>query len=206
VETKQLIYEMLTENTGKHFLDSGGDDNRWWQRNQKKTLQDFEDEEEETMHKDGDYYYRNVSVFHYLSQLELDNICRDFNELNTNTKDWEGEAYGVCKTAWKFLKVGGRGFSCTSDFFEIEEGRTFNTYNGESDLSQILQGTWLTINDEEYLLLQIHNGCDARGGYTDAKLFKTRDGYGLIHEYLQEFMYQEEIEEELKYREETITK
>ena len=198
METKQLIYEMLTENTGKHFLDSGGDDNRGWQRNQKKTLQDFEDEEEETMHKDGDYYYRNVSVFHYLSQLELDDICRDFNELNTNTKDWDAdcEAYGVCKKAWGFLE----------DCFEIEEGRTFNTYNGESDLSQILQGAWLTINDEEYLLLQIHNGCDARGGYTDAKLFKTRDGFGLIHDYLQEFMCQEEIEEELKYREETITK
>ena len=87
METKQLIYEMLTENTGKHFLDSGGDDNRGWQKNQKKTLQDFEDEEEETIHKDGDYYYRNVSVFHYLSQLELDDIFRDLNKLNTNTKE-----------------------------------------------------------------------------------------------------------------------
>ena len=36
--------------------------------------------------------------------------------------------------------------------------------------------------------------------------FKTRDAFGMIHDYLQEFMCQEEIEEELKYREETITK
>ena len=194
METKQLIYEMLTENTGKHFLDSGGDDNRGWQRNQNKTLQDFEDEEEETMHKDGDYYYRNVSVFHYLSQLELDDICRDFNELNTNTKDWEGEAYGVCKKAWEFLE----------DCFDIEVVRTFNTYNEGSDLSQILLGTWLTINEEVYLLVQIHNGCDARGGYTDAKLFKTRDGCGVIHEYLREYMREEEIKEQLEHIEENI--
>ena len=43
--TKQIIYEMLTENTGTHFLDSGGEDGRNWQRNQKKTLEDFENEE-----------------------------------------------------------------------------------------------------------------------------------------------------------------
>ena len=35
-QTQQAIFEMLTENTGKHFLDSGGDNGRHWQRNQKK--------------------------------------------------------------------------------------------------------------------------------------------------------------------------
>jgi hypothetical protein len=29
--------------------------------------------------------------------------------------------------------------------------------------------------EESYVLLQIHNGADARGGYTDAKLFKLSD-------------------------------
>ena len=40
--TKQqkLIYKMLTENTGIHFLDSGFSNGRMWQRNQKKTIQD----------------------------------------------------------------------------------------------------------------------------------------------------------------------
>ena len=36
METKELIYQMLTENTGSHFLDSGGAGNRHWQRNQNK--------------------------------------------------------------------------------------------------------------------------------------------------------------------------
>ena len=44
-ETKQVIYNMMIENTGTHFLDSGGEDGRHWQQNQKKTLKDFDNEE-----------------------------------------------------------------------------------------------------------------------------------------------------------------
>ena len=36
--TEQVIYEMLTESTGKHFLDSGGATGRHWQQNQIKTI------------------------------------------------------------------------------------------------------------------------------------------------------------------------
>jgi hypothetical protein len=79
----------------------------------------------------------------------------------------------------------------------VKVDRTFNTYNGDSDLSQILQGSWLTINDEPYLLLQVHGGCDARGGYTNAKLFKTMEE-GMIHEYLREYMDSYEIDENLR--------
>lgn len=187
---ENLIYEMLTENTGSHMCDSGGAYGRHWEKNQKKTLQEFRNEKEQTIIKEGDYYERCVSVFHYLSELELDDICKHFNFKNTNPKDWDAdfEGYGVSKGAWEWL----------TDNCVVEEQQSFNTYNGESDLSQVLQGTWLTINDEQYILIQIHNGCDVRGGYTDAKLFKTQDEW-MIHPYLQEFMYQEEIEEELEY-------
>ena len=44
---EDMIHEKLTENTGKHFLDSGGTNNRNWQRNQEKTLQDFINEPEQ---------------------------------------------------------------------------------------------------------------------------------------------------------------
>jgi hypothetical protein len=39
--TEQAIYEMLTESTGTHFLDSGGATGRHWQQNQKRTLEDL---------------------------------------------------------------------------------------------------------------------------------------------------------------------
>jgi len=34
-DTKKVIYKMLTENTGVHMCDSGGENGRHWQRNQK---------------------------------------------------------------------------------------------------------------------------------------------------------------------------
>lgn len=168
---------MLIENTGRALGDSGDAYGRAWERNQGKTIEDFEREPEErwVYHKRGNYLQRTVSVFHYLSQLETDWICDYFNEMGC--ADWDAEeVYGVSKAQWDWLNS-----KC-----EVTIESTFNTYNGDSDLSQILQGSWLGINDEQYLLLQIHGGCDARGGYTDAKLFKPREEYR-IHEYLEEY-------------------
>lgn len=102
---QEIIYKMLTENTGKHFLDSGGSSNRHWQRNQVKTLDDFINESEQTFEvgfdKDGkaDEVLRNVSVFHYLagsgSNLEIDDICKEFNKLNALDEELaDCEAYG----------------------------------------------------------------------------------------------------------------
>jgi len=48
MKTKEIIYNMLTENTGRHMLDSGGAYGRNWERNQVKTIEDFENEPEET--------------------------------------------------------------------------------------------------------------------------------------------------------------
>ena len=190
--TKKLIYEMLTECTGKHICDSGFDNGRHWQRNQKKTIEDFENEPEEHIYKDGDYIYRDLSVFHYLSELELDDICNEFNKINTNCQDWDAEInddsfiYGVCKEGGEYL----------TEFEYINIHNTFNTYNGDSDLTQVLQGSNITINDEDYILIQIHNGADVRGGYTDAKLFKLH--YGMIHSYLFEYAEQEELKQRLE--------
>ena len=200
---EDLIFSMLTENTGTHFLDSGGNNGRMWQRNEDKCLQDFADEPEELYQYDPKYneIYRTVSVFHYLTHnLEVDDIAFRFNELNTNAKDWDADCkennatlYGVSVNAWQDLLMSNLSK-------EIEVQRSWNTYNGDSDLSQILQGANLTINEEHYVLIQIHGGADARGGYTDAKLFKCGNYMdGMIHEYLREYTDSYEVLEELEY-------
>ena len=190
----ELVYNMLTENTGTHMCDSGGTNGRMWQRNANKCLQDFENEPAETYQysADSNEIFRTVSVYHFLTNdLEIDNICFEFNNLNTNPEDLDvAEVYGVSVAAWDYL----------TEFNDVEVSRSWNSYNGESDLSQILQGANLTINDEEYVLIQIHGGADARGGYTDAKLFKCGDLIdGMIHEYLREYLDSCEILEELEY-------
>ena len=196
---KELVFSMLTENTGTHMCDSGGDNGRMWQRNENKCAADFEAEPQELYQYDPKYneIQRTVSVFHYLTHnLEVDDIAFNFNELNTNAKNWNGSCemdvsiYGVSSEAWDYL----------AESTDIEVSRSWNTYNGDSDLSQILQGANLLINDEYYVLIQIHGGADVRGGYTDAKLFKCGDHMdGMIHEYLREYADSCEILEELEY-------
>ena len=195
MDTKQIVYGMLTENTGTHFLDSGGSEGRMWQRNAKKTMQDFENEGEQSYEFDFKYneIYRTVSVFHYLTNnLEIDDICEQFNKLQNENDNWDadGDFYGVSLEAGNFL----------NSLKDVEIQRSWNTYNGDSDLSQILQGTTLEIDGEYYFIIQIHGGADARGGYTHAKMFKS--GYfcdGMIHEYLSEYMDNYEMEDEIEY-------
>jgi hypothetical protein len=195
-DVQRLVFRMVTENTGVHFLDSGFANGRMWQRNAKKTINDFIREPEESYTFDNTYGYidRTVSVFHYLCGLELDEVCEKFNRRNTNPADHDGnsgvleDTYGVSERAGNWLK----------DNHEVEVEHTFNTYNGDSDLSQILQGSRIDIDGDMYYLIQVHGGADARGGYTDAKLFKTRFYSDGIHEYLQEYKDSYEINQDLE--------
>jgi len=188
---EKLVYGMLIENTGKAMGDSGGTDGRMWQRNQKKSFEDFSNEDEEVY--EFDYQYgditRTVSIFHFLTNnLELDDLCDEFNQIQEDSDNWKSDIHGVSWQAYDHI-----------DSFEddLVVQRSWNTYNGESDLSQILQGANVEINGDPYVIIQIHNGADARGGYTDAKLFKC-DEEGIIHEYLSEYKDSYEIEEDLE--------
>lgn len=49
------------------------------------------------------------------------------------------------------------------------------TYNVENCLSQDIVFTLFTWQGTEYVFLQIHNGADARGGFTDPVIFSTHD-------------------------------
>jgi hypothetical protein len=171
---EQTIAAMLTENTGKNMLDSGGDYGRAWQRNMGKTVDDFMAKPSAT----AEIYVREwkgetvaevvpcVDIFHLLTSgvLELDELCHVFNAKPVD--DWDGDFLGVSIAGWGFLNK--HGFTA--------EGDGFNTYNWASNHSQVMQGQELKLDgeygEETYLLLQIHGGADVRGGYTDAKLFK----------------------------------
>ncbi|MDE2026723.1 MAG: hypothetical protein KGJ07_09625, partial [Patescibacteria group bacterium] len=174
-KTKRLLYQMLTENTGTHFLDSGGAYGRHWETNQLKTIKDFEKEPPVYVNRDCNTY--DVSVFHYLnSVLTLDALCDVFNKKFRHMADWESDIYGVSKKAKEWL-----------DSLKAEYGESQNTYNGEQSLSQTLQYTPVNIANKKYILVQIHNGCDVRGGYTDAKLFEWPDysGFGMERAFLE---------------------
>jgi len=50
-----------------------------------------------------------------------------------------------------------------------------NTYNYENLLSQVLQFILLEGKDDTYIILQVHGGCDVRGGYTKPRVFRVID-------------------------------
>ena len=182
-EASKLIESMLKENTGIHFMDSGGGSGRAWQRNEKR---DFAKDPQVKLDirewTDSDGKERidsgfSVSTYHYLcSMLALDAACKKFNKMKC--ENWDSElAYGLSTKGEEFLNDVG-----------AEIGKALNTYNWDCPLDQVLQFSPLTINADEYVLLQIHGGADVRGGYTDAKLFTFKhysnpQGFGAVDVY-----------------------
>ena len=172
---ENVIASMMTENTGTHFLDSGGAYGRNWQRNQGLTVGALKEMPSATLEVSiREYSGRphadlcpTVNIFHKLTSgvLELDERCETFNAMPV--PDWGDQLSGVSDRGAKWL---------IDQKFSWDDNSGFNTYNWAANLSQILQGSFVSqIDDGAYVLLQIHGGADARGGYTDAKLFKLNE-------------------------------
>lgn len=157
--TKEVLQMMFMEDTGIHILDSGGVDNRGWQRN-----------------ADGEFankpeaYVENESVrlstYHYLlKRLEYSRSqTEQFNHMFPN-----GAGLHEMRDY-----VTNRGLK--SDL------AVYNTYNFDNLLDQDIQFLEFTIDDgwgevHTYVMLQIHNGADARGGYTTPVIFKAHNEY-----------------------------
>tara|TARA_R100000234_G_scaffold102059_1_gene71271 strand:+ start:1262 stop:1852 length:591 start_codon:yes stop_codon:yes gene_type:complete len=169
-QTKQIIYEMLTQSTGKHMLDSGGDDDRHWQQNQKMSLEDFENEKEyEFFDTDTDYPYCEKSLFHHLVE------CCEFAERETMYfENWidEDKYHYIDNPEGRTNELPSVEEYMTERFGQ--EAECINSYNGDCDLSQTIQ--FVCVGEfpvNGIIALSIHNGCDVRGGYTDYKFFRV---------------------------------
>lgn len=162
-----VIYEMLTENTGIHMLDSGGKDGRAWQRNQKRSLKDFQNDKYISYEDD----YPEKSLYHHLTES-----CEYLPDVNKRLTDWINE------DKYHYMDNSeGRDNSWhdVEDFMQkfIYPESKINciyTYNEETVLSQDIQFLYADdFYDNNIIALSIHNGADARGGLTDYKFFKV---------------------------------
>lgn len=97
----------------------------------------------------------------FLSSNEITDKHNKFLENKFNNLDLDFTR----SDAWEYLKEQG---------FEQDEEEV-NTYNFDCDLCCIIQYMRFTLDDENYIMLQVHNGVDARCGYTHPVLFKTID-------------------------------
>jgi hypothetical protein len=170
-QTEARLYEMMTENTGVHFLDSGMSDGRNWQKNQKLTAADFLARPKATLETEYGTYV-SLDIFHFLNdRLELTYKAK---ELQT---DWEAYVNGDdalsfydCETmeTWAGFAKGNEG--------ELTP-RIANSYNWDNFLSQTIQYVTFEHDGNHFVLLQIHGGADVRGGYTRPQVFQMFSEY-----------------------------
>ncbi len=162
--TESVLQSMMTENTGRHMLDSGGNGGRNWERNQNIN---FEETPETTFSMAYGEIDLTVNVYHWLkARLDYDSeMTERFTAFSADSDEpW---LYDM-ETFVDMLE----------DESEITERYLCNSYNNESLLSQIIQFIqWTDEYNDTYILLQLHNGCDARGGYTRPYAFKVSDDY-----------------------------
>jgi hypothetical protein len=155
---------MLRENTGRSILDSGDYYGRHWQRNQGA---DFEAQQEGNLEFWPEPLV-TLSVYHWLKSRveynsELDNQYREYCEAQDEAL-WLRSAESFARS------IDGKGI-----YGDDSGPLTVNTYNGEDLLSQTLQYVYWTDEEGAHVLLQIHGGCDVRGGYTDPVAFDLID-------------------------------
>lgn len=170
--TKEIIAGMLQENTGSYFLDLGGAYGRHWQRNQEVDFASKPAVEVDcNWSNEGDRIDFTINLYHFLTtNLTSDDVTDEFNSRFSVMDDWDVLVSGLSGDAIYWL---ARRFNLRAS--ELSNG-WHNTYNfGESNLSQVIRYKYVA---NDYILLQVHNGCDARGVPTDAKLFKLQ-GDGL---------------------------
>jgi len=169
-KTESILFDMLHESTGTAMCDSGGDMGRHWQRN--RMIKDFRKSPEIIV--DGSYHSDQpeitIDIFHFINnKAEYDELMtREFKKFCKKDKELDIWHYGAAEEFAEHMHQGN------------EKPLSGNSYNGECLLSQTIQFACFEFNDESYTILQIHQGADVRGGYTDAVIFKTFDSYDLI--------------------------
>lgn len=165
--TKQIISKMLKENTGRSILDSGDFYGRHYERNQ---LREFDKESPVNLSfrlKSIDY---TLNIYHFLCN------ALEYNKGLTNSFYTFERKYDTINPYAYWPEII-REWVKHKGYNEIMSDYTYNYNNFLSqDIQFWLVSTELThsdIYDSEFCILQIHNGCDARGGFTAPKIFNV---------------------------------
>lgn len=160
------IEQILKENTGANMLDSGDIYGREYEKNIKNGIL--------TGYQPVDFYIDEknkeveitptVPVYDFLSyNLDYDDKLDDW--FNYIVEKIGLDAYSIVDQE-----------QALEEMPDIEDiSQCYNTYNGECVLSQTLQFHHFEYWSEDYVLLQVHGGCDVRGGYTYPQVFKVND-------------------------------
>jgi len=178
--TKRVVKAMLCENTGSHFLDSGFAYGRNWTRNQGRK---FETEPATVLEiTEGE-----ISVTHNLYHFLLESVTYN-PKLTKRFSDWArrqpaNKGWLDLAKVWAERQWNKYYNDSESDGHPGIGGQpaVVNTYNSDDALSQTIQYVLYEDAYGQHILLQIHGGCDVRGGYTRPRVFDvSEDDYPSI--------------------------
>jgi len=161
--------EACRENTGKHFLDSGGESGRAWQRPAIKVEAPTAGFSLWNGVPDGAV----IETGHFLADhLEI------LHDVRAAYDAWaETQAGFHLELATEFLEV-----------FGMKSRSRDNTYNNENELSQNYiwdvyrpggddDSDWVYSDGSEIVIIHIHTGCDVRGGYGAPIFCRSKGDY-----------------------------
>lgn len=163
---EDILVKMLKENTGEALGDSGGAYGRHYERNKKKI---FENEPKITIDVSESEFMPTISTYHYL---------KNFLDVTPESTKLNNELQKYMKTSEDYYLTDMEEFidkHNENDHYVCQNTNVINTYNGEEFLSQTLQYGLFHKNETYFIALQIHNGCDVRGGYTEPTVFELGD-------------------------------
>jgi hypothetical protein len=188
-DADEVIRTQLTENTGRHLLDSGMY-GRHWEENQENPPWD---DPEYSVEGDG---YVTHNLYDHLSRV----FGRDRTAVELEValyafgRSEERKRQAWLRTEEDFAEMFLRGefhrpglaeldlpdpvietvLGLQGGDYETETPFTANTYNdGMHTLSQVIQTVSFGGPYAEYHMVQVHGGADVRGGYTAPRVYKA---------------------------------
>lgn len=196
--TAAVIADMLTECTGTHFLDSGGQSGRAWQQNRgavgnTPAVRHFRDRPCAELNvyageRDNGSTYLDLDVtidlFHWLCgrlRYDADEQARFERWVETQPED---ESWHTLKNEW----------AAQHDETYVGSGPV-NSYNSECWLSQTIEFALYDHEGDTYCALQIHGGADVRGGYTAVKIFCVPYDAGYLFDFREAFLFADSDDE-----------
>ena len=167
-QTNQIVIKMLTEDTGRHMLDSGGTSGRHWQRNQER---DFAAEPHTTSEFSISTYQDkstlDVMVTHNIYHWLTDRL--DYSERVDDIFHWFCQRKSQSNLHWD---QNINNFTRDRESMYDTTPMSGYTYNDQSLLSQDIVFNQFSHDFIDYAIIQIHNGADARGGFTSPRVFE----------------------------------
>jgi hypothetical protein len=172
--TRRAIAAQMKENTGASILDSGGAYGRNHERNQSKGVKFGQGLQ-------VDEYSATIPVQDYMEHcfartpdaVALEKVLKAHIR---RAYPGEGVALGYHEGA--AINEALEAIGATMD--GEHSGKWWNTYNDDTDLSQTLQLLTFAHGGKDYAIVQVHGGCDVRGGYTNGKVYEVPEFYNLF--------------------------